>query len=572
MAEELVCPRCGAMLPLPDSRGYSLCLSCGFASEVDVDDPEARPVDPMPVHAHRGQGGHAPQTAGGPAENSETFHHITVTTSRSRSGCGLAGAFVGLLVLLVVGLVVGSLFFSLRQPGGPLAEKDPSSSLYPSSGSAIVLPGEPSGPLDVVTMATDNSQDSARVVVRVVVGKDGSDVQWKSEKLPADVYVVSLATDGDHLYVAAGNQVRLMSIKTGAEAWRTTVTDKVTQGCTDCFAVVDGTLVARSDDAYLTAFGPTSSEPRWTRRLESPFARATVAGTSLVVVDNAPTTGAPALVQTVEPASGRTVASIDAGCPQSATQSFDVRMTPNDTPHPIPGTGDVVAYFGSGSGCVVRWEPATGTVRWRTPLGEAGSFVDTEPVVTASDLIFAQSSSGATRVDLANGKITALEAIADQEVVPRTVVGRTLVADTKATRGTARGGLAGWDLNTGKRLWAGALPGGSQPAGRSESRNSDALFEGQARTVLVQGGDKLRLLTFDGPARQVRSQDLDIASGELSAGTTRSFPTRYGGTSGTVSLTVEAVGPQRLLVSIDSLLEVVPVGAEGEIQRWPEAS
>jgi len=559
------------MLPLPDSRGYSLCLSCGFASEVGDDEPDVPAAGPTQVHAHGAQGWHAPQTAGGSVPTS-TIHHITVTRRQSRSGCGLASAFGCLPVLLVVGLVMSGLFFSLRQAGGPLAEKDPSSSLYPSSGSAIVLPGEPSGPLDVVTMATDNSQDSARVVVRVVVGKDGSDVQWKSEKLPADVYAVSLATDGDHLYMAAGNQVRLLSIKTGAEAWRTTITDKVTRGCTDCFAVVDGTLVVRSDDAFLTAFGPASSEPRWTRRLESPFARATVAGPSLVVVDNAPTVGAPAVVQTIEPASGRTVASADPVCPQSATQSSDVRMTPNDTPHPVPGTGDVVAYFGSGSSCVARWETATGTVRWRTPLAGDASFVDGEPLLTPVDLVFAQSSSGATRVDLANGKITALEAIADQEVVPRAVVGRTVVAETKATRGTAQGGLASWDLNTGKRLWASALPGGSQPAGRSEARSSDALFEGQPRTVLVEGGDKLRLVTFDGPARQVRSQDLDVASGELSAGTTRSFPTRFGGTTGTVSLTVEAVSPQRLLVSIDSLLAVIPVGAEGEIHRWPKGS
>jgi len=67
-------------------------------------------------------------------------------------------------------------------------------------------------------------------------------------------------------------------------------------------------------------------------------------------------------------------------------------------------------------------------------------------LVTPVDLVFAQSASGATRVDLANGKITALEAIADQEVVPRAVVGRTVVAETKATRGTAREAV--WPVGT----------------------------------------------------------------------------------------------------------------------------
>ncbi|HEX2578576.1 MAG TPA: hypothetical protein VHK88_19695, partial [Aquihabitans sp.] len=35
------CDRCGAMLPLPDSTGYSTCLSCGSATRLEVRDHAA---------------------------------------------------------------------------------------------------------------------------------------------------------------------------------------------------------------------------------------------------------------------------------------------------------------------------------------------------------------------------------------------------------------------------------------------------------------------------------------------------------------------------------------------------
>ena len=80
-------------------------------------------------------------------------------------------------------------------------------------------------------------------------------------------------------------------------------------------------------------------------------------------------------------------------------------------------------------------------------------------------------------------------------------------------------------------------------------------------------GEEPLLLTFDGKARELGSQAVDVATGELGRATVRRFPTRYD--SGTPSVTVEAVEPRRMMLSVDSLLELVPLGSDDEIVRWP---
>ena len=75
-------------------------------------------------------------------------------------------------------------------------------------------------------------------------------------------------------------------------------------------------------------------------------------------------------------------------------------------------------------------------------------------------------------------------------------------------------------------------------------------------------------MTFTGEGRTYTDQTVDLTTGTLSQPVKRPYPTRYD-SEGTVSLTVEDVSPTRLIVSMDSLLEVVPVGREGPVLRWP---
>lgn len=579
MSEDLVCDSCGAHLPLPDLEGHITCPSCGRAARVtpppDDDDGGSR----LTVKSPGGEvtidlSGWTPGARGAtewdqPAEKIVMTSETAETAAKAaKTGCGIGAALVSLLVLAIIGGVIYAVTTGVSSVTKSISELTGSSSsdLYPSSGSVTVLPGEGSTD-DLVLVVTDNSGDSERKVVRAKVGPDGSETLWKSEPLPGDAYTASVAIEGDHLYVAAGDEVRLLSLATGAETWRATLTDKVTTRCESCFAVVQKKLVVRTDDAYLTGFQASSNEPLWSRRLNSTSARAELVGGNLVLVDDASTPGAPAAVETLDPATGRAARSISPSCPAGGEIYSPVTMRAGAQLVAVPGTGDLVAVFGSSPGCVVRWESASGTVRWT--LGITGNYSrsDSPPLISGRDLVLATSGS-MVHVDLGTGRGAELEQVADAAAEPHSLNGRTLIGQTTSTRGTSKGGVAAWDLNTNKRLWSVPLPKGAQPASTGPWASSDALFDGSPRSVLVTGGSSAQVVTFFGEDRVVDTQSLDLATGELGRPTRRTYLSRYS-TSGTPSLTVEDIAPDRLVISVDSLLEIVPL-PDGEILRWPE--
>jgi hypothetical protein len=217
---------------------------------------------------------------------------------------------------------------------------------------------------------------------------------------------------------------------------------------------------------------------------------------------------------------------------------------------------------------VVRWESVSGTVRWT--LGITGNFSssDSPPLISDRDLVLGSSGS-IVHVDLASGRGAELEQVPDAAAEPHSLSGRTLIGQTTATRGTSKGGVAAWDLTTNKRLWSVPLPKGAQPASTGPWASSDALFDGSPRSVLVTGGSSAQVVTFFGEDRVVDTQSLDLATGELGRPVRRTYLSRFS-TSGTPSLTVEDISPDRLVISVDSLLEIVPL-PDGEILRWPES-
>ena len=581
MSDDLICDSCGAHLPLPDAEGNITCPSCGRATRVELPPEDTGSGNRLTVKSPAGEvtidlsqwtpGARGATEWDRPAETiSMATEAAEEAAKAAKTGCGIGAVVVTLIILASIGGVIYAVANGVSSVTKSIGEITGSSSsnLYPSSGSVSVLPGEGTTS-DLVLVVTDNSSDSKRRLVRVQVGPDGSKTLWKSEPLPGDVYTASVAIEGDHLYAAVGDEVWLLSLATGAETWRSTLTDKVTTRCESCFTVVQKKLVVRTDDAYLTGFQASSNEPLWSRRLNSTSARADLVGGNLVLVDDSATRGKPGAVETLDPATGRAARSFSPACPPSDGYPYPVSFGSGADVVAVPGTGDLLALFGSGTGCVVRWESATGTVRWTLGITEGYSSSDDPPLVSARDLVFGSSGS-LVHVDLGSGRGVELEAVPDAASEPNSLSGRTLIASTTSTRGTSKGGLAAWDLTTNKRLWSVPLPKGAQPASSGPYASSDALFDGSPRSVLVAGGSTPRLVTFTGDGRVVDTQSLDLATGELSRPVRRTFPTRYGD-SGTPSLTIEDQSPARLIISVDSLLEVVPL-PDGDIIRWPEKS
>lgn len=570
MADDSVCSRCGAMLPLPDLAGFSTCLHCGhatrrepaeIAAEQDADRKATAGQTTVSVTFSAGTDATTTFDSGAKA------YAQAAQKKRSKRGAGAAVGVFGCLVpiLIVSGIVAAVIFGLTKAETGPFSNR---SDLFPSSGSALVLPGEASGSDDVVLVANDNSGgDTERVLVRVRLGADGGDEVWKSDPLPGDVYTAPLATDGEHLYAAVGDEVWNLDLETGEQVWRATVSDRIGTSCRSCFTVVAGTLVVRTDDATVVGFLPGSAEPRWTRRLTSPSGSVSAVGDWVVVVDDGETAGDPTQAITIDPRTGNVQKVVIPGCPESEVLPFGVELSSSDTVLAVPGTTDAVARFGHGYGCIARWELTSGTPRWSVELTSGEAFTDPEPLLTATDLVETLADGSLLHVDLATGRNRAMDPLPDRESAPRAIIDGTLLAETTTTRGTTRGGLAAWDVATGQRRWDLPLPDGAQPFDTSYDATAAALFDGQSRTLLVTTTATPQLLTFEGKGHTVRQQGLDVATGELGEARTRTFPTRYD--SSTPSVSIDAVDGRRVLFSVDSVLDRLPLDGTSKITRWP---
>lgn len=597
MAEDGACDGCGAMLPAPDADGLAHCSSCGRINRFEVPRAEAPPSAGSGFRIDIGADG-VSISGGGAAGDSDippstwipTAEPWIPTTEPRRDGRAggerpaAAGArharrrspaafLVGLIVVLGILAGVGGagfgLYKALSSGTGPLSPTRAASQLFPSDGTAFVVPGSASG-RDVVVMVTDNGDGSSRKLARVIVGGKGDGIRWKSAALPGDAYTVAMASDGKVLYAGAGDEVRALDLATGEQRWKAKLSDKISAGCPSCFSMVGGALIVRTDDAYLTAFVGGSDEPRWTRRLRSLSARPSVVDGKLLLIDDPEDSADRTVIEHLDPTSGKVAGTARPFCPENdgePYQPFDVDLDPGTQVVAVPGTHDAVAVFGSGYPCAARWEISSGTVRWAVPGTGHSPSNDDAPLVTATDLVVGTGEGVIVRYDLATGRASAMEAITDATAEPEVIVGGTVIGATTASRGTARGGLAAWDLASGRRLWSHRAPADAEPVSEGPYRNSDALFEGSPRFALVSG-TTLRVFVFDGDDRSVATEVLDAATGETSATSTRKLLSRYE-SGGTPSLTIEARTPTGLLVSIDSLLQLVPYDPDAKLLRWP---
>lgn len=130
-------------------------------------------------------------------------------------------------------------------------------------------------------------------------------------------------------------------------------------------------LVVRSRDAYLTSFAAGSPEAVWRRRLSATDARSMSVGGRLLVIDDS--AGAPgATVRTVDPITGQDQGGFGPECVDLGG-ALAVRLAPSDSVLAVPGTSDLVAAFGFGEGCVVRWDPDSGAVRFAVRVPSLGT-------------------------------------------------------------------------------------------------------------------------------------------------------------------------------------------------------
>ncbi|MCB0972839.1 MAG: PQQ-binding-like beta-propeller repeat protein, partial [Acidimicrobiales bacterium] len=425
MADTSLCPGCGSMLPLPDLDGHATCPSCGRTtrSEPTRSSPPAERAPDGPADAVGASSVDAPETGGPRADGPDDALAATLAAAgqrplrpppdwseRSRPGRGcVIAAFAG-VVLFVAGVAV----FAFSSAQDDLrARLDPSYSPYDDllvlGGTAQLLDVGGDGPEVIVTVQETDGGDLVRRLARIRFADGEAEVVWQSGPIADDAHRAQVAAYDDTLFVGIDREVAALELDTGETRWRAEVRDDVASGCEGCFAVVGGRLVVRTADAYLTAFGPASSEQQWSRRLGSVAASTSVAGDRLVVVDEPEAPGVAASAVVVDPATGRDGAATSPSCPAPEWSPRPLGLTVGDEVHAIPGSDDVVAAFGFGDGCVARWNPGDSSVRWATPVEGVSSIDDDAVVVDEAVMAFAETGGGVVAVDLETGAVATME-------------------------------------------------------------------------------------------------------------------------------------------------------------------
>lgn len=593
-----VCANCGYELPEADALGLITCPGCGAVTKMagstpTLDRPSpAAPTSatadppPPPEGASSSQGWPAPPVAAPPpggqwaapaaiagappspppgAKGARSGRSAEPGKAGRRVGCAIVPiAIAAVVVFAIVGAVRSCDIDGVTT--GTTGTDFGSGLTLSGSGSVLSADGDDA---DVVMIQQDTEgSQTTRTVARISLGPKGSKLRWKSEPLDEDAYRVEVAQAGDTLFAGVDDQLYALDAETGETRWKTTLRDKLTVGCDDCFSAVGDRLVVRTTDAYVTSYGTRSMEPQWSKRLVSTSGSMSVVGDRLFLVDEPESGDGAAPVVLVDPATGKAIRSTTPRCPESDTTPWDLALSAGDPVRGVPGGQDVYAVFGFGDTCVVRWNPANGAIRWTSRLTGLSSYDEDEIVDTKQDLVLGTSGAVMVAVDLTTGKARQLEVTGDVNATPSQIVGRTLVALTVTTRGTPKGGMAAWDLATGERRWANASLGGAQPVSGGSSHTSDALFDGSPRSLLVPVGDGLNAFVFEGEDGTFSVAPVDLETGELGTQVRRGFLRRYD--SGTVSLTIEGRAGDRLIVSIDNLLQSIPVSGKGDVVAYPE--
>lgn len=559
MVVEESCEGCGAPLPKPDDTGWVTCESCGRSYQVAEPKPEPVAEPPAVTINIEGLG-----------DLSEAMSAAGGTPAAMRGKAGWLGC-IPVVVLLVVGT---SIFFSVK--GCASDARDAIEQIqkgFQTPSNAISLSGSvtPIGTTDggtdvaMVTQVNEGSTTTRRIT-RVRFGPGGAKELWSSPIGSSDSRA-EVAVAGSTLFSGIGATLRAHAVDTGVVRWSTKLSDKVTSACPECFQVVGSTLVVKTDDGYLYGFGPTSSEPLWSRRLNSTQGGVSVVAGKLYLVDEPTDSAETTPVVTLDPRSGKSLHKVRPACPVSDRTPWKLELGAGTPIHAVPGSTDVVAVFGFGDGCAARWDPNGTEMTWTLRM-EGASSIDQDGVLVGAKHLVATTSGTIVSVDLATGRGALLGGLTDASASADRIVGDTLIGDTVSTRGTTKGGLAAWNLADGKLLWSTPLPGGAKVFERTRYHSTEALFDDAPRSLVVPDGSKLRVWTFRGEDRSFSVQTLDPRTGDLGTPTRRDFESRYD--SGTPSVGIDLIDAQRVLISVDSLTQAIPVSGAGDIATFPK--
>lgn len=486
------CDHCGAPLPPADESGTRQCTFCKTVFRTPT--PARPPAAPAPQ-----------ALVFAPAAEFDP-----VNESSSKSGCGLGG----LIVLIVVIAAIGIPLFAIAKDGG----FDTSTPMNFADVSPAVLPGEPSGPASFVTISSRYDSDRSASVY-ALVKSDGvsSDPVWSTDLEGQASGARTILTDGASVFVAIDRTVTVVSAATGSVTWTATLTDALEFNvCEGCFQLHGTSLVALTADGNMQAFDTATGAALWSRLLEDTPDTMYDTGPHVVVLDGV----APeyALV-TLDPATGAEVARFVPVCVDPESPSFSTELSTSSTLLASATPDRIWILDGSSPTCIQQYDVTTGTMVSQAVTDDESGSLSSSPILLETPLGLVITSyrtlglvdpTGTTYRQIVTGD--------DTDLAPVGATPTAIIVNATNRRGTASTSVRAIDPNTGATFWDAPMgtaiavePDLAHPAQFQET----SINQGGTYVARVDGG-AIRILTmreFGDDSQQLILDSLDATTG-----------------------------------------------------------
>jgi outer membrane protein assembly factor BamB len=336
----------------------------------------------------------------------------------------------------------------------------------------------------------NNMNGLERHVLAVDPGQEG--LAWQSEAIDGDLYSTDFAAGPDYVYYVQDKTLRALRRSDGAGAWQVSLSDELRSCDQGCLHVMDGALIAVTNDGVISGYEATSGERLWEFSFGNQYADFWVLADRPAVVDREDGKG---VLRVFEPKTGAQT-TVQPACQNSI---FDEDLDGNGAIASLPN-GDLLVAFGSFGICVQRLDAFSLQPVWMTSAGE-----DDRPetswrrhLLTSAAWLALPTDSGALIMwDVNTGQEVSRVALEGAELVPLAIDGDTVLVRSQTSRGTTEYRLWAVDAPTGEILWDYDL-GESQPIDIPAS-SSSILSEGDSAFTYAWTSETLTVVRVAAP-------------------------------------------------------------------------
>lgn len=465
------CPSCGAPLHvdnLPATQTQVTCDYCGTVVNIPGRAKLAQPVVQQTVITINA------------GEFAQEYAPVAAKVAKGSAAAGLLVTLVFLAIPLAIGVYlfsrsantdVGAVVKDLPKVVGDLPKAVNAAAtvgLNPFYQASLAPRGD-GAPADVVSVYREpGSSEQYRLVSMNPADKS---IRWRGGSVSKEWYYAKILGGRGLIYVNDGDKLGAFNADTGATAWQVSLSSAPPNACETCVRLIGDAVVSFGRDGTLQGFDAASGKGMWTKRLD-PFQGRPLDATGRIAHIEAISATRPGLgyaLNVLDPATGGVKVRVDAAC-QIGTNT---RSSPRGADQfRFSPSGDAVYAVitdsaGDNSGCVQKYDLATGRQAWSTVFKRADNFPSAiaswVSIMASPNALYVSNESGdaptVNVIDAATGKARRFNLDKQYsykliDVAPKETEDKgTLLLQAKPKFDSQRTEVWGVDAATGARRW-----------------------------------------------------------------------------------------------------------------------